>query len=664
MHPTQPLFFLILLANLLMLTACTGVAPQKTSPVDAGLAEEARQYAARGDFTGAAQLYLDKSRTASTESAADLRLSAAQYLAQGALWDQLDSVLKTFDSNRLSAARKAQYQLLETELALARNNEDKALGLLRQIHNPDTLPDGGQQYYRLQARAYAMAGNPLEAARQFIKLDSRLRDPEEKRANQLAIWEQLSILSDQALIQLRTSPPPDSLSGWMELVFLTRQAAGDQQEWSRSLEDWRYRYPHHPAEQALLPVMLNQAARIGPPPDRIAVLLPFSGRTATIAGSIRDGILAARYHGQARPEIRFYDTSGDQPVALLYQQAVLDGAEIIIGPLLKDKIQQLADSGPLTIPVLALNQIGTNADSAVGEADAAEAGTLYQFGLAPEDDARQAAERILADDHFKIVAMVPENSWGQRVLEAFRIHYTELGGEIVATGNYAPGSADFGTSIKNSLNLTGSVQRRRAVERLFGESLEFQPRRRQDASAVFLLAFPRQARLIQPQLRFHGAGDLPVYSTSHVFTGKWNAKLDKDMDGIQFCDIPWILDRKNTWAELRKQLNTLWPARSKRHPRLFALGIDAYRVLPWLEVLENPGPGSFTGATGALSMDSHRHLHRRLKWARFRKGIPVLLEDSHYVMPVTESEAREMTVMEPDSSMEGQYEPQGNGQPR
>jgi outer membrane PBP1 activator LpoA protein len=654
---------LLLLATLLALTACTSIAPQKTAPADAELAGEARQLAARGDFAGAARLYIDKSQTAANRYVPDLRLSAAEYLAQGALWNDLDTILKTIDSSQLAAERKARLLLLQAELALARSEHDKALQLLEQISTPETLADAGQKYHRLRAQAYAMAGNPLEATRQLVKLDDLITGQEESKANQFAIWEQLSTLSDQALTQLRTSPPPDILSGWMELVVLTRRSGGDSLEWSRNLESWRHQYPQHPAEKALLPAMLDQAAHIGPQPNQIAVLLPFSGRTGSVAASIRDGILAARFRDPAQPEIRFYDSSGGTHVWSLYQQAVQDGAEIVVGPLLKEKIQQLADSSPLTVPVLALNQIDTSPDS-INENLKDSDTEIYQFGLAPEDEARQAAERILADEHLQVVAMAPENSWGQRVLEAFRKHYTDLGGNIVETRSYVPKSADFGEPIKSMLNLTGSTQRHRAIERLFGENLEFQPRRRQDASAVFLLAFPRQARLIQPQLRFHGAGDLPQYSTSHVFTGIQNSALDQDMGNIQFCDIPWLLDEKGTWAGQRNQLRKLWPDRSKRYTRLFALGIDAYRILPWLEVLENPGPGSFSGATGTLSMDQQKQLHRRLKWARFKKGIPLLLEDTRYFTPVAETIDQEIPVAEPYPSMEGQHEPQGYREPR
>ena len=94
------------------------------------------------------------------------------------------------------------------------------------------------------------------------------------------------------------------------------------------------------------------------------------------------------------------------------------------------------------------------------------------------------------------------------------------------------------------------------------------------------------------------------------------------MDGVLFCDIPWVLDRDGQWADQREHLRTAWPGRAQDHQRLFALGFDAYQVVPWLDTLSMPGFAHFPGATGVLSLDQQKQLHRALEWAQFRNGIP------------------------------------------
>ena len=627
---------LLLCIVALALAGCA--APPRGQPTVAdALRDSAQQHVAQGDYRAAAQLYLSASTTAPEIQQSGLRLEAGSLLAQGELWDQLASLLESIDPGRLDTPQQARYRLLQAELALSRHEPEQALAELGTITNPEILPDYGQRYYTLRASAYAMAGNALEAARQLIWLDGVVRDQQQRLENQQRIWEQLSSLTSPALRRLQTSPPPDALSGWIELVLISRATRGDPQRWSEALYSWRAHYPGHAAEAALLPELFNQLDQVGERAQHIGVLLPLSGRAADSAAAIRDGMLAAYYQGDGeRPEMRFYDTGQDsRMVWATYQQAVDNGADFVIGPLLKEDVEQLARSGQLPVPVLALNQIDSTEPIDL---------PLYQFGLAPEDEARQVAERLVAEGRDQVIALVPDSPWGARVMAAFAEHFSTLGGTLLTTGRYAPDSVDFKGPIQETLNLNDSRNRHRALERLLGQKLQFEVRRRQDVEAFFLLAFPEQARLIRPQLRFYRAANIPVFSTSHVFSDNSNAALDADMDGLIFCDMPWVLDEAGDWSERRARLAALWPERSNRYQRLFALGFDAYEVVPWLGTLTLPGFGYFPGATGVLTLDGSRTLHRTLEWARFQRGVPQPLQDQSQT-----------------TSMEGQHEPQGDG---
>jgi len=114
-----------------------------------------------------------------------------------------------------------------------------------------------------------------------------------------------------------------------------------------------------------------------------------------------------------------------------------------------------------------------------------------------------------------------------------------------------------------------------------------------------------------------------------------------------FCDIPWVLDKSGRWAEKRQALAKVWPVRSKRFQRLFALGYDAWQVTPWLGTLNMPGFANYPGATGILTLDEQKRLHRTLEWAQFRRGVPHNLARSDE--PV---------------SMEGRHESQNDRKPR
>jgi outer membrane PBP1 activator LpoA protein len=603
----------LLFVIVLGLAACTGSPPRQQQPISDALALSAQSLVAQGDYLAAAQLYLSAAKTAPENQRPEMQLRAAELLAEGGHTGQLEQVLAAIRPQRLDWPREARYRLLQANLALAQRQPEIALDWLAEISAPENLPDFGRQYYQLRARAYARTGNPLEAARQLVRVDSLPASPAQQLTNQYGIWEQLSALSDEKLRTSYSAAPPDVLRGWMDLVLVTRAERG---RWNEELDRWRQQYPAHPAEQALLPDLLSQLGQFAQI-SRMAVLLPFSSRAAEAADAIRDGLLAAYYGGgqEQRPALQFYDTGGDpQHLLAVYQQAIAEGAEFVIGPLLKESIEALSAPAELPVPVLALNH---------SDAVSQESGLpLYQFGLAPEDEAQQVATRAVADGHERLIALVPDNAWGKRVYAAFEQELTRLGGQVLDVEYYQSGSADFAAPIRHALNLEDSDRRHRAIQHLLGEKLNFEERRRRDVQAVVILAFPREARQIKPQLRFHHAGGLPVYSTSHVYQASDDPSIDRDMDGMLFCDIPWTLDRDGEWSAQRKQVETLWPGRGLRYQRLFALGFDAYQVVPWLDTLGLPGFSRFPGATGALSLDDGRRLHRTLEWARFSGGVP------------------------------------------
>jgi len=206
----------------------------------------------------------------------------------------------------------------------------------------------------------------------------------------------------------------------------------------------------------------------------------------------------------------------------------------------------------------------------------------------------------------------------------FDAAWNDVGGQLASAAEYPPRQSDFSKPIKRMLNLDQSEKRHRQLQRLLGVRLRFEPRRRQDVDFVFMAAFPRQARLIAPQLRFHHAADLPVYTTSHAYAGKRDPRADRDMNGVVLGDIPWLLEDPSQFPHLQAA-RKLWPQRMDQYARLFALGADAYTLLFYLDWFRANPEARLRGATGIISMDDRHRMQRRLSWARFVRGIPRLL---------------------------------------
>lgn len=599
-----------------------GVAPTRPGgpALESATVNTAQALAQKGDRQGAAQVYLQAAKTAPAAQALEYRLRAADLLIEGGALDKAATLLATLPAKTPDPTTTLRLQLLRAQLALTEHRPQDALNALQQAPSESQVPgEYNNRYYELHAQAFAMAGNHLESARQRVWLDPMLPDAAARLANETALWQQLSQLSDGALQQLSLGPP-DVLSGWMELVRITRRLGQQPEALEQAIAQWKQRYPNHPAQQQLLDRVLARLSRTRKPPSQIALLLPLSGPLAPAADAVRDGFLAAYYNQPAsvpRPMIRIYDTADQANQAwALYQQAVAEGAQFVVGPLDKAAVAELTQSGTLSVPVLSLNYLDNDADPP---------GDLYQFGLSPEDEAIAAADRARQDGHDRGVALVPQGPWGQRVLSAFEDEWKRLGGTFVEAQTYDPDQTDYSKSITHLFNIDASRARERALEGLVGR-VKFEPRRRRDVDFVFLVAQPRQARLMRPQLRFHHAGDLPVFATSHVYGGEPDQETDRDLDGIRFCDMPWTLEHDNAWSAIHTELDNLWPQRTQRYARLYALGLDAYDVLPYLQELGQGGTLSrFNGATGNLYLDGNRHLHRELRWARFDDGLPKLL---------------------------------------
>ena len=358
----------------------------------------------------------------------------------------------------------------------------------------------------------------------------------------------------------------------------------------------------------------------------IALLLPLKGKFSKSANAIRNGFFAAYYYekqqGQKTPTISVFNTSqGD--IIKIYHQAIQKGANFIVGPLTKSNVAKLVNSTKISVPTLALNTIPNKRANKITN--------LYQFGLSPVDEARQVAFKAWGDHKTRAIVIAPSNAWGQRIANTFERQWQILGGRIVGVMNYNH-QRSFSADVRQVLNINLSQQRAKALKHILREKMRFLLRRRKDFDILFLVARPRIGRQILPLLKFYYAGNIPVYSTSEIYAGIPNLRRNHDLNGILFCDMPWVLTPNHlqpTYLEtIHHRIKTLWPASFTQHPKLYALGVDAYTIIPKLnEMLSSPQVG-VQAATGTLYL-THHHIYRRLLWSQMIGGIPRVLQNAN-----------------------------------
>ena len=142
---------------------------------------------------------------------------------------------------------------------------------------------------------------------------------------------------------------------------------------------------------------------------------------------------------------------------------------------------------------------------------------------------------------------------------------------------------------------------------------------------IFTAAIPEDARQLIPQIRFHHAENLPIYSTSHIFTGIVDTAKDIDLNDVVFVDIPWLLDTERQLSIIQDALNRNWSQEKSQYRRLYALGIDAYNLIPDITRLSDEENSFMSGETGDLSIILDNIIERDLRKAKFVDGKPVLM---------------------------------------
>ncbi|GMR07908.1 MAG: penicillin-binding protein activator [Gammaproteobacteria bacterium] len=582
--------------------------------------QRARQLMAAGNWLAAAQEYQRLARRASAPARQDYLLLTARALIRAGHSKDASGILGQLQPTIGDARLIIRRQILLAEVALVEGNGPRALQLLN-MNLPANLPgDLHADIHRMRAETFSATGNHIDFVSERVKLETYLNDQDALANNRELIWQGLMGLSAEALKKLQLNPPPNILSGWMELAFIAKRYANDPVQLASATDLWQRLYPGHPAPVTYASGKFSLAGLHAP--KQIALLLPLSNQFAPAARAIRDGFLAAYYQDTAisgKPVIKVYTVTAEN-VLNMYQQAIAEGADFVVGPLQKHSVNLLAASGNLEVPVLALNNITTS--SIIPD-------TFYQFGLSPENEARQVAERIWLDGLEQGVALVPEGNWGDRVQGAFSERFTQLGGRVVEVKTYNASDKEFSRPISSMLKVDASKTRHRTLKTLLNSNIKFKERRRQDIDFIFMAAFPRQARQLRPGLKFFNAAHLPVYSTSHVYRGINNKRADRDMNGLIFGDMPWVLRKQaenNDAGLLYSQVNQNWPQKEAVNSRLYALGVDAYRVIPYLKRLGTHPLERFYGVTGSLRLDTSRRIQRQLIWARFSKGLPREME--------------------------------------
>jgi outer membrane PBP1 activator LpoA protein len=408
-------------------------------------------------------------------------------------------------------------------------------------------------------------------------------------------------------------------------------SAANRSGLASALSAWGAQYSGHPAQKRAERLQNAAASDIGT--TQVALLVPLSGPLQAAGDAVSRGFMAAYYtNPQDAITVDILDTGRYASVQEAYAAATLRGAKVVIGPLGKHPVAELAAQAALPVPLLTLNRADTEpllaGEPGIALPSPQSHGTdqelpktapfanlnprLLQLSLAPEDEAVQLAARAFADGGRRALLIYPQGSWGERMESALRQRWASLGGQIPAQAQF--GSAGtHSESVRDALGLDASAQRSRRLQVLFGESLEAPGRRREDLDVIFLLTRnSSDARSLKPLVNYHYAGDLPVYALSSADTGSNDPTLNRDLGGMRMLVMPWRLQDRLPGLESA--------AAAGSYAGLHALGADAYHLARRWHLMASGGGSLYEGLTATLSSSARGILQRELKMAEFDRG--------------------------------------------
>lgn len=651
----------------MLLASCTGQSPQ--APTES----------VQGAASGSSDYYLQQAQQSGDDNKADWQLLAVRALVREGKAPQAYNQLNAM-TQQLSAEQQLEQKLTTAEVQLALKDFAPAATTLSTIDPTSLTNDQKARYYQAQIDA-SQGRTSLGVIRAYIAQEPLLQgQPHQDNIDRT--WMSLTQLSAQDASSIVINADENTLQGWLDLLSVWQSNKQDPDLLKAGIKDWQRRYPVNPAAKNL-PVQLNnvltfQQASTG----KIALFLPMSGPAQVYGNAIQQGFNAAMTGQVSQPapqnasvdqnaqaqtatdpdaavstsapdasastatpaeqpqtsapatapvassnaQVKIYDTNG-QPLSALLTQAQQDGATLVVGPLLKDQVNELSsDQTPLN--VLALNQPETEKN----------APNICYFALSPEDEAQDAARHMWSQQKRMPLLLVPRGNFGDRIAQAFANEWQKLGGQTVLKQGL--GSAgELRSSIGSGIRLTGTpVMASDAAApaqaqgvTIGGITIPAPPTDAQivqgssggAVDSVYVVATQNELTLIKPMLDMSGSGRSrpSVYASSRSYQAGAGPDYRLEMEGVQFSDIP-LLAGSN--PALMQQATAKF-GNDYSLVRLYAMGIDAWSLANHFSQMRTLPGFEVSGSTGDLSANPNCVIHRKLPWLQYRQGslVPV-----------------------------------------
>ncbi|WP_394172696.1 penicillin-binding protein activator [Thalassotalea litorea] len=536
---------------------------------------------------------------------------------------------------------QSNYNLLNmAEASLMLDDPTLCLSLLAQIKASSTA----KRKLRLTADALLAQGKLPQAVIAYLQQYDNYPSDNVDELGELETL--IGQLMPWQIDYLKTQNPP-GLAGWLELSQILAMVTPENDQ-SDTLVRWQQRFGSHMAmplvevkrhPQVQIEAASRQQTQVNGSTDpenslgmtdntntvvitgvnpairdieNITVIIPLSGREASIGEAIQRGLIAAYQQNDNSRALTFID-SNNASMTDIVEGLMLTPPDFVVGPLLKQNVDAYIATEqvlmPHTWPTLLLN---LPEQQRLGEQH-------YVFSMRPEDEAKQAAFTLYHKGYQHPVILSQDSNLGKRLADTFQTQWYQQSGNTPQVIYYQT-SKEMEQAVKNALDVNLSKERIFLMRNRMNENLEAEPRNRRDIDMIYIFADADDARLLKPYVDVNispFSKAIPIFASSRSHNINRDNNTSRDLNGLTFTEIPWLLPNQARNPMLVEQAKQLWPTKTSTMQRLYAMGIDSMNLVDKVQNMAINPAQRHDGETGTLQMDSDRIISRSLYWGKY-----------------------------------------------
>ncbi|QHB16601.1 penicillin-binding protein activator [Mannheimia pernigra] len=548
----------------LFISACTSL-----NPITESIKDEAYS---------SSEFYLNKAEQAKEkEDKISYQLLAVRKLIDENKEYEAQNTFSEIMASEMNEVQKLEYALVYAQLAALQGKNEMAVNQLRDI--PQSLLSSAQRvrYIQTQARIAANKNDAIGVVRARSQLNDYFRMNRERQENNDIIWRVLRDANRGMLEKAFAEAGEIEFAGWLALINIYNQNMTTPTQIPQAFNNWKNQYPSHSAV-TLMPTELQGVSNFQQTQlNGVALLLPLSGDAQILGDIIKRGFDDAKAGDSTAVET--FDTSTSD-VNSLIARAKQQGANIIVGPLLKSRVDEMLLSPEIQhINVLALNSTENARNMA----------QVCYYGLSPESEAQAGAEKMYNDGHSIAVVAAPQDDFGHRSAEAFAKRWRQLT-NTDADVRYYNQPLDSVATIQN----TGVTK-----------------------AGLYILGNAGQVVEIKQGIDNSNLKDrLAMYTSSRSNSPNNGIDFYTVMEGVKFSEVPLLADTSS--SKFQKAENLANSDFSMM--RLYAMGADAWLLATKFNELRHIPGYKISGLTGELKAGQNCNIERSLSWMQYQNG--------------------------------------------